>query len=175
MAKTSKDTFAEDKQSARSIGKYEKALAIDGDDLDTGLIRQPQLLYDVCEEQAFAEAERDAIKLELDEAMADADNKIRALAEKNEEKVTEPFIKKQVQGDKQVMSLNKALLDAKLMAARWAALAMGFQARGRALSKLADLTISRVPGVGGSARSRLVDQTIDEVQESRRQRARERG
>lgn len=150
-----KDKFSEVGARRPSRRSFVEKLAVDKDALDDALIEQPELLYHVAEQYVLAEAERDAIKLELEEALADADNKVRALAEKNEDRVTEPFIKKQITGDPKVRRLNQELLDAKTTANRWAALHEAFNSRGRALNKLVDLYVSRVPGIGGNVTGRV--------------------
>lgn len=162
------DSFPVNEARKPTRRKFVEALAIDREDLDECLIRQPELLYHVAEQYVLAEAERDAIKLELEEAIADEDNKVRALAERNSDKVTEPFIRKQIIGAKRVKALNQELLDAKMDASKWAALHEAFNTRGRALNKLVDLYVSRVPGLGASVgRAALADNAHRRITEER--------
>lgn len=148
--------------------EFEGQLEIDADDLDEALIRQPELIYHVQEQVVLAQDAYDLVRLELKEAEADEDNKVRALAEKNEDKITEPFVKKQVEGSPRIVSLKRKELRCKKEVGLWEALRDGFKARGYALSGLVDLNINRSPSGAGSAASRRAESIRAEANAQRR-------
>ena len=163
------DTFSEAEDTTVPIDEYERELELDPDDLDGCLVRQGELIYHINEQLSYAIAKRDELKLEVEEVEADEDNKLRALAEENEERVTEPFIKKQIAIQPKVQRLRKALLAAKKKVGRWEALKEGFTSRSIALSKLVDLHLSRSGSSSRySSRDELADDTLRRVHEGRR-------
>lgn len=173
-----KEKFTASEESKPSLKKFERDLAIDRDDLDECLVRQPELLYHASEQLVLAIDLRDAIKIELEEAEAEVDNKIRATAEKNGDKVTEPFVKKQIAGDPRIHKLNQELLDAKKQVGLWEAMKDAYKQRSYAMSSLVDLHISRVPGSSGSygvsARDALIESQQMRAGEERIKRRGER-
>lgn len=159
------EEFTRSEGATKDLRDFEEELQVDQDDIDDAVIRQPELFWHVSEQLVYAIDLRDTIKKELDEAEADEDNKIRALAEANEEKITEPFVKKQIAAQPKIQRLNRELLDAKKQAALWEAMKESFSQRSYAVNKLADLHISRSIGAGGSVN--LKDAAVEGIQRRR--------
>lgn len=127
--------------------QFEKQIEIDRDGLDDCLIQHAELHHKVADAAALAVARRDWLKKRVEEVEAEEDNRIRATAERNEEKITEPFVKKQIAGSDKVSAANKEYLYAKLEADRWAALRdAGFEQRSYMLKLLVSMYLSRLSG-----------------------------
>lgn len=169
--KAKKGGFTPAEGTRKDRAYYAEKLAIDPDDLDTCLINNPELIYHVHEQAVLAKDRHDTLKQELEVAEAEEDNKVRALAERNEEKVTEPFVKKQVQAAQTIVDLNDDLLKAKKEVGLWEALKEGFKQRSYVLSSLVDLNINRSPsGKGSSTLDRIAQRNYDRANEERERR-----
>src|SRR5512144_1056134 len=88
--------LADRKSDRLSLQELRQKLVIDRDDLDTALVEQPELFYHAAEAHAMAIAERDATKLALEETNAEQDKRIREHAFRNDIKITEPAIERQI-------------------------------------------------------------------------------
>lgn len=124
--------------------KYRKELRIDRDDLDGAVIAQSELYYHVAEAHVMAAARRDAVKLDLEEAQAGADKRIRMEAAKTESKITEAALREAVRLDPLVITLERKLVDARTEADLWNALRDAFQQRSKMLPELVALYLSRL-------------------------------
>lgn len=138
--------------------RFRALLAIEVHDLDECLMQQPELFEHVARAYVEATAERDALKLDLDEAEAAADAVIRADADDKKERITEAAIKQRLTLHPTVKDLNRALLQAKADADSWLALKESFQQRSYMLKELVALHLSRLAGASvGSAYGELAD------------------
>ena len=177
-----------------SLDQYRDQLAIDRVDLDECLIKQPELYYHVAEGHVQAAAERDAVKLELEEALAEEDEKLRrqladeeAKAAADEEDkpkkgrgrspggMTETAIKGKIAMLPKIQQLQRDFLDAKKEADRWYALKEGFTQRSYMMKELVNLMLSQLrdnaaSSAGNSARADLADSNRQQAGQIRRQR-----
>lgn len=168
--KKRKEGFTVSEESKPKLSSFEQTLMVDQDNLDEEVIRQPELYYHVSEQLVYAIDARDTLKKEIEELEAEVDNKVRALAERNEDKVTEPFVKKQIAANEDVQELQRKFLKAKKTAALWEAMKESYGQRSYAVNKLADLIIARTMGSGGSVRDVAVDQVRRRQDEKRTER-----
>jgi hypothetical protein len=148
----------------RQYDRYKGMLVLDVTDLDGELSRQAEYYFHVAEHASNAEAERDAVKLELDELEADTDGVLRDRAAKMEAKVTEASMRQQLRLDPAIQKKERELLRLKAVVGRWGALKEAFFMRGAALRKLTDSVISHrmdlaAEAGAGQSRSGLADQT----------------
>jgi hypothetical protein len=129
-------------------------LAIDEDDLDSGLVQQPDLFYHVSDGFSTAVSIRDGVKLELEELKAEMDQSIRAAVArareglsdaelKTRDKLTETGLQNQIQGLPKVKELERKFLQSKYQADRWEALKNSYQQRSWALRELVTLRVRR--------------------------------
>jgi len=172
MKKRSTEKFTTAEGVSDSIKEFEGQLVVDRDNLEEEVIRQPEFYYHVSEQLVYAVDLRDRLKKDLEELEAEVDNKIRSLAERNEDKITEAFVKKQIAADGKVQALNRELLDAKRQVGLWEAMKESFGQRSYAVNKLADMVIARTMGSGGSIRERDDADTQRRISEERRRRER---
>ena len=124
-----------------SYDKFRAYVAIDGDDLDTSLMEQPEMYHHVSEQHIFAVATRDHLKLELDELTAELDQEIRQQAAEDDEKLTEGAISNRLKLKPDVKKLTREYLVAKGEAEKWGALKESFSKRSDALKSLVSLRI----------------------------------
>lgn len=126
--------------------RYRKTLAIRREYLEDCCVEQPDLFHNVADAYVLAAAERDAIELDLKEATAEEDDRIRRKAAEAEEKLTEGAIKNLISGSKRIKDLNRAYLSAKMEADRWSALKDSFKQRKDMLQQLVPISLSRQSG-----------------------------
>jgi hypothetical protein len=168
MKRRRAESFTEAERKQPRVSDFKADLEIDPDDLDEGLITQPQLVWDVSEQLVLAIDRRDTLKLELENVEADEDNKIRALAEKHEDRITEPFIKKQIAAQPHIQRLKFDLRQATKRVGLWEAMKESIKQRSYALSNLVELTVNRSPNSRQyNASDRLADDTHRRLQEAR--------
>jgi hypothetical protein len=151
-----------------TLADLRSKLSIDKDDLDEALVEQPDLYYHVADAYVTAVAERDASKLDLEQATAELDEQYRKKAVEEEEKLTEAALRNKIISTPRIQKLEKDLLYLRAEADRWQALKEAFQQRSFMLRelvamyvrRLGDLTIER-----GShdARSALAQANHDEA------------
>ena len=143
-------------------------LSIDKDDLDEALVEQPDLYYHVADAYVTAVAERDAAKLDLEQATAELDKQFREAAAAAEEKMTETSLQRKIATTPRIMTLERDMLRYRVDADRWQALKEAFQQRSFMLRelvamyvrRLGDLTIERG---SNDARGSLAQANHDEA------------
>jgi hypothetical protein len=171
-------------QARPRVDTFRANLAIDPDDLNRCLEEQSSFYYDVAQEFALCSAERDQIKLERDEAMADLDKQIRAAAAAAQEKVTEDTVKNRVSTSPKVKDLNRRFLDAKAEADAWGVMKEAFQQRSFMLRELVALALAQLYNLNvergvTSVRNRVVAAQGEDIHrragELRRERREQRG
>lgn len=131
-----------------TLEEARRALMIDPDDLDTCLIEQAQLYHNVADAYELAIADRDAIKLELEELEAELDEGVRRKAARDEEKLTEGQIKAKLRTMPRISDMHHKYLTAKGLAGRWSALKESFDKRSFMLTKLVDRQIAQLNRLG---------------------------
>jgi len=140
----------------RFLHKYKGELRIDRDGLDDCVIRQPELFYHVAATLAVATAERDAVKLQLEEAEAHESHSIRRAAVQLEEKLTENSLKERLRMSSKLQALEQELLVAKADVEALAAMKEAFSQRSWMIRELVALHLSRAASTSmGGARDNL--------------------
>lgn len=126
-------------------------LTIDKNQLDTELVTQPQLVYEVGMCYADAMSRKDGYHAEQKEFMARATMRVRAKLEKSGEKVTVAEVTSAVDADDEVVEFRmreQRLADA---VRRWDVCVESVKARGYALHKLCELEITQGAAIGGQS------------------------
>ena len=118
-----------------NLAEFRKYLLIDKLALDTEIVRQPSLFFEVSEAFAEAVALRDAAKEELANVDADLDSKAR----KGKEKITEGQVKSFINASEDHTDCVATWLDAKKEADRLGALKEAFHQRSYMLRDLVSL------------------------------------
>lgn len=124
------------------IDEFHQYLEIDKYKLDEVVIRQPSLFYEVSEELASANAERDALKEQIATTDAKLDIEIRKYHAKIGIKITDTSVKALIQADPDHEAAFKAYLTAKEYADKIGALKDAFHARGYMLRDLCSLYVA---------------------------------
>jgi hypothetical protein len=153
---------------ANTLESLRSKLSIDKDDLDNALVEQPDLYYHVADAYVTAVADRDAAKLDLEQATADLDKQFRGAAAAAEEKLTETSLQRKIATTPRIQNMEKDLLYLRADADRWQALKEAFQQRSFMLRelvamyvrRLGDLTIERG---SNDARGSLAQANHDEA------------
>ena len=122
----------------------ERALRIDEDDLDSNLVSQPGLFYQVAESLVAANARRDTLKLRVEEVTAELDQSIRAEAAATETKITEAGIQNQLRTLPRIKDLRQEYVDACAESERWGALKEAYHQRSYMLKELVALQLSQL-------------------------------
>lgn len=153
----------------------QKKLSIDKDDLDSALIEQPDLYYHVADAFVTAVAERDAAKLNMEQAIAELDKQFREAAAAAEEKVTETSLQRKIATTPRIQTLEKDLLRYRVDADRWQALKEAFQQRSFMLRELVSMYVRRLGDLtiergSHDSRSALAQANHDEAGRIRRDR-----
>lgn len=117
----------------------DERLKIDKFRLDDELMENPALVQEVGDELAETIAIRDTLKEELDTINAELDAEIREELERNKKKITENIVAMAIQLHPQHKKAFKNYNEAKLIAAKAAALERAVSARADHLRVLADL------------------------------------
>ncbi len=128
--------------------ELEQSLHIDDDALDRCLTEQPGLFYHVATALAQANSQRDLLKLQLDEAMAEADGHERDLAFKREQKITEAAIQNSIKARPDIQKLQRACLEARTEAERWSALKEAYQQRSYMLKEIVGMRLAEFYSLG---------------------------
>lgn len=150
----------EPKYSDAKLTQWRAQLAIDRHDLDECVIRQPELFDHTAEAHAMALAERDAIKLELDEAEAAHAERLRVTINPAK-KPTETSIKDKVALVPEVQELQRELLTAKRLVEAWSALKESYKQRSYMLTILCGDTPRNVrERVAEEARARIQQERV---------------
>lgn len=126
-----------------SFDKLKTYLAIDKDDLDTCLMEQPSIFFEVATALANANAERDAAKLVLEEEQAKLDQDLRKQAERAGEKVTESSLQNKLRILPKIQELQAKFADSRHKAEAWSVLKESFIQRSFMLRELVALYISQ--------------------------------
>lgn len=124
------------------ISELEEGLRIDKNALDEALERAPDLYYRVSKELTLATSRRDAIKQELAEIEAEADNTIRIRAEGAKVKLTETDAKMQARLEPAVKRANRDLIEANRVVGMFSALKDAFNQRSYAIKDLVSLYVA---------------------------------
>jgi hypothetical protein len=146
---------------------YRNNLAIDRDDLDTCLMRQPEVYYGVAQNVALSNAERDACKLDLEELQAQLDQDIRAEALRKDEKLTETSLQNRLKTLPKMQDIQREFLKKRQEAESWQVLKEAFQQRSFMLRELVALYIAQrhdaaMEGGAGQARASLTADKADQ-------------
>ncbi len=168
-----RETGAVEHQGSFSPASLRAALAIDMDDLDECLIRQPELYYHASELGALAKAARDEAKLDLELLEAAEGQHIRDLALKNEEKLTEGSLREQLLLSPKVERAKRELLELTTTVTKYDALKDSFQQRSYMLRELVPLHLSRMGGSSSSGvhpRARMADHAREVTGQERTRR-----
>lgn len=152
--------------------QYRDQLQIDENDLDRCMIEHAELFDHVAEALVEAEARRDTLKLQLEEATAELAQGIRTRAARNEEKLTEGSLKEQLQILPRIKELNQDLLAASTEADRWAVTKDSYKARASMLKEINASQIARMYNLslergGTGARHRIGEQARAVAEEQR--------
>ena len=159
-----------------TLAEMERALQIEEDDLDTALLQQPQLYWQISRQVALTVSLRDAAKQEVTSAMARADHNTRKSIKQKEESATESDVRSRVALDLGVEKANKELSRLTLLCAEWQAMESAFDQRMKVLGKLVDLYLknywqeSGLTGAQGSMKSHNADLARRDMAEQRRGR-----
>jgi hypothetical protein len=168
-----------DKVGDKKLEELRQYLEIDADDLDRCLIEHSGVCYQVAEAYTEAAAERDALKLELEEETATQDEKLRKTAAAAEQKITETALQQSLKRLPVLQELERDLLNSKQRADKWQALNNSFQQRSYMLRALVDWKIAQIRslnadhGVAAAGReltSAKADINLKRAQEVRRTR-----
>jgi len=127
---------------------FRDRLSINPDNLNEGLEEQSGLYYDVANAYAEAVAQRDAIKLDLEEKSAEIDQATRKKAEAEEAKITEAGVQQAIRMHKDIQALQRTFLDAKAAADSWGAMKEAFQQRSFMLREIVQLTLAQLHNLG---------------------------
>lgn len=133
----------------KDLEMLREQLQIDRDDLDTGLVEQPDLYYHVAEAFVLAVAKRDEAKLDLEQATADLDKQFREAAAEADppEKLTEAAITRKLASAPRIQTLERGLLRLRVEADKWQALKESFQQRSFMLRELVAIFVRRMGDV----------------------------
>lgn len=161
--------------------EYREALKIDRDALDDCLVEQPELFYHVSENYVVAVSERDGAKLDLEEAIAEEDQKVRATQSNKDKKdrMTEGAIYNSIITMPRIKKLNDAFLSSKTEADLWGALEKAYSQRLSALRELVALRMKELYSIAmksgaADARGTLRDAAASAAQTLRRNAVRSR-
>jgi GDP-D-mannose dehydratase len=121
---------------------YSREIAIDRNDLDTELVKQPSLFLEVAQEYAQAISVRDSLKEAIDVARARVELRIRREAAEEDRKITEAGVKAEVELDKTYRRAMEAWLTAKEAADQLAAAKEAFAQRAFVLKDLCGLYVA---------------------------------
>ena len=157
------------------VERFKPHLAIDKNNLDDCLIEQPEVYYHVSEALVKATAERDAIKLQLEEATAAEDQNIRTVAVRMGEKLTEASIQNKLTLVPAVKVLADKLVKQSGKVGELAALKEAFSQRSFMLRELVALFIAQrhdlaMSNGSNQSRTTLAETNRNEAGKIRRQR-----
>lgn len=157
------------------LDHYKQYLVIDKHDLDSCLVEQPGCFYHVAQGLAFATAERDAAKLEMEEIQAKLDQELRAEAVRKDEKLTESAIQNKLRMLPKVQDAQRKFLDLRKDAEQWLALKEAFSQRSYMLKELVALYIAQrhdhaMEAGSGQARASLAEENRKAAGDARRER-----
>lgn len=138
-----------------SLESYRRELAINPDNLSQGLVDQPELFDHVSEQFILASAERDRLKLELEEAMADLDKQFRLQAHANEEKLTDTACAQLIKAAPKIREIQRELLEARKVASLWGALKDSYEQRSYMLRELVQRELAQMRNLGLQNQDRL--------------------
>jgi hypothetical protein len=157
---------------ADDLDRYRKYLAIDKDDLDQCLVRQPELYYHVADAYSQAVAERDATKFDIEVAEAEEAQAIRNQAAKNEEKVTESSVKEQLVLSPRLQKLRRTQAAQKEAAEAWMALMDAYKQRSYMLREMVPMYLSRLSTGSVTAPRQAIAETVRRTAGEERMRRR---
>jgi hypothetical protein len=153
----------------------EASLRIDPDDLDACLVEQPGLFYEVAESVSVANSQRDAIKLELEEAQAELDQQFRRKALEEDVKVTETMLQNQIRTTPRIKQLQRDYLESRTRADNRLALKEAYHQRSFMLRELVAVQLAHFQNLqvergAAGARHQLGDSVRRGQEELRRAR-----
>lgn len=125
-----------------------EGIKIDRDELDTCLIQQPQLYYEVSERLALAISRRDAQRDEVKVTESEVDEIVREEAAEEEKKITEAGVKAQVAQHRSVVAARRLLTRLETEIGRLSALKEAYSQRSHALRELCGLYAANYWGDG---------------------------
>jgi hypothetical protein len=161
------------------VEQLEDGLLIDEHDLDTALVRQPDLFYRVSKQLVSLISRRDAAKQDLAEEEARCDGQFRKDAVTENEKVTEAEVKALIKLDREVKKKTQLVNDLVRQVGEFTALKDAFGHRSDALKGLVKLFCANYyetssAGEDASAHRQLKDHDADRarrgLKEARRRR-----
>lgn len=125
-----------------TIESFKDRLKIDRLSLDTELVEQPGLYYEICEQYAMAVSRRDQAHDGYKQVDAERSIRHREKLAKNDAKVTEGRIREAVASDPKFLEAKATHVRASLEVEKWQALKESFQQRAWVLKDLTQLFIS---------------------------------
>lgn len=158
------------------LDEYSGYLQIDKLNLDTCLIEQCSVYYNVGVAFANALSERDYAKAELERVKAETDKIVRLQMTTENERITEAQVANRILEDAEYRASNSNYLEWKMIADKWQALKDSFGQRAYALRDLCQLWISNyyadsaVQVETSEARDRLASDARVKLSEARRNR-----
>lgn len=178
-SKLNEDEAPSRKPQDRELELYRSQLKIDEDDLNQALMDQSELYHHVSDELVTEIAERDSLKLLIEQTEARLDKEIRKEAVDNEEKVTESQVKQRIADHKDVRELNSDMVDQQEKVNRWSALKDAYSMRSQMLRKMVDILLSeryqaREGSVERGARKDIAENNYDAASRERRRRREEK-
>ena len=159
------------------LDQMELAIQINEDDLDSALLEQPQLYWQISRELALSASRRDAAKQYLAVVEARTDLNIRRRVREKDESTTEKEVKSEVTMHLDVEKAAKVVLDLNHEHAQWQAIERAFDQRMNVLKKLVDLYLknywseSGLSGSQDSMKSHNANLARREMSEARRRRS----
>lgn len=166
MAKTEKTVHSEREmpflvpQDVLRMREYRRDLAIDRTDLDRNLVEQAELYDHVSESMVLAIAERDAAKLDMEEAEAEVARDLRNKSlEEGEKKMAEAAIAQEVKLSPKIKKLSREYLAAKAAVDAWSVLKDSYTQRSYMLREVSMREVARMSSTSSvsSARGDLSD------------------
>lgn len=161
----------------RDTDNLKSALRIAPDDLDSCLVQQPGLFYAVAEALSVATSQRDAMKLELEEAQAELDQQFRLKAsdEDPKAKVREGDIESQIKLSPRIKQLQRRFLESRTRVDDLAALKEAYHQRSFMLRELVAVQLAHFQNLQvergvASSRHQLGDTVRQKQEQLRRER-----
>ncbi len=151
----------------RTLESYRALLAINPDKLDDCLIKQPELFDHVANCYTEAVADRDSLKLDLEEWEAEEAKKIRERASIAEEKLTEASLAQQLKLHPKIRKGMRDLLELKVVVDKWGALKESYNQRRDMLKAYVPLYLARLTNSTIGIRAEIGDAASKRISEER--------
>ncbi len=159
------------------LAELQEQLLIDRNDLDTMLIKQPQLYRQVGDGFAEAESFKDRAKDSLEAEVAKLDAYLRRAAAETKEKFTEPQLANMIKLQDSYVKVWEEYIRCKELSGKWKSLLESFSQRSYMLNHLVTLYVSGYWGqaTGASSRQQAVSRASDDIRDIVDKERRRRG